>query len=348
MERNLFDRMAQEGFERVVAVHDRRSGLRGFIVLHDTTAGPAFGGVRRRTYRDEAEGLADCMRLARTMTWKCAMLDLPAGGGKACLLDSAAVDWEKGYEYLGKVIEEFGGSYYTGPDVGTTERELGWIARSTERVTRPGPDGPMELAESTAEGVFRGMGEALCFLDGEEDWPARRVVVQGLGEVGSRVARRLREAGARVVASEVREERALEVARELELELVNPRAEFEEPCDIFSPCALGGIVHDITLARLRCRVIAGAANNILARLDSGDHLHERGILYVPGILVSSGALLRGAIFHLEGTRLPVKVIGARIGKAVREILEVAGEVGDAPVRVALREAERRMRSRWET
>ena len=83
MEKNLFDRMAQEGFERVVAVHDRRSGLRGFIVLHDTSTGPAFGGVRRRTYRDEAEALADCMRLARTMTWKCAMLDLPAGAGKA-------------------------------------------------------------------------------------------------------------------------------------------------------------------------------------------------------------------------------------------------------------------------
>jgi len=348
MERNLFDRMAQEGFERVVAVQDRRSGLRGFIVLHDTTVGPAFGGVRRRTYRDEAEALADCMRLARAMTWKCAMLDLPAGGGKACLLDSAAVEWEGAYEALGRAVEDLGGSYYTGPDIGTGERELGWLARTTERVTRPGPDGPMELAESTAEGVFQGMAEALRFLDGEEDWPARRVVLQGLGEVGARVARRLREAGAKVIASEVREERALKMAHELDLELVNPRAEFDEPCDIFSPCAFGGILHDITLARLRCRVIAGAANNVLARLDSGDHLHERGILYVPDILVSSGALLRGAVFHLEGTRLPVAVIGKRIGQAVREILEVAGEVGDAPVRVAMREAERRVRARWDT
>ena len=347
MERNLFDRMAQEGFERVIALQDRSSGLRGFIVLHDTSAGPAFGGVRRRTYRDEAEALADCMRLARAMTWKCAMLGLPAGGGKACLMDSAAVEWESAYEALGRAVEEQGGSYYTGPDVGTGERELGWIARKTERVTRPGEDGPLKLAESTAEGVFQGMCEALRFLDGEEDWPARRVVLQGLGEVGVRVARRLREAGAKVIASEVREERAIEVARELELELVNPRAEFDEPCDIFSPCALGGILHDITLARLRCRVIAGAANNVLARLDSGDHLHERGILYVPDILVSSGALLRGAVFHLEGTRVPVEVIGKRIGQAVREILEVAGEVGDAPIRVAMREAERRVRARWE-
>ena len=119
MERNLFDRMAQEGFERVVAVQDRRSGLRGFIALHDTTAGPAFGGVRRRAYRDETEALADCMRLARTMTWKCAMLDLPAGGGKTCLLDSAAVEWESAFEGLGRVVEEVGGTYYTGPDIGT-------------------------------------------------------------------------------------------------------------------------------------------------------------------------------------------------------------------------------------
>jgi leucine dehydrogenase len=347
MEQNLFDRMAQEGFERVVALQDRRSGLRGFIVLHDTVAGPAFGGVRRRAYRDEAEALADCMRLARSMTWKCAMLDLPAGGAKTCLMDSAAVEWESAYEALGRVVEELGGKYYTGPDIGTSERELEWLSRTTTRVTRPGPDGPMELSEATAEGVFQGMVEALRSLDGEEDWPARRVVLQGLGEVGSRVARRLSEAGAKVIASEVREERALEVARELELELVNPRAEFDEPCDIFAPCALGGILHDITLARLRCRVIAGAANNVLARLDSGDDLHERGILYVPDILVSSGALLRGAVFHLEGTRLPVDVIGKRIGAAVREVLRVANEVGDAPIRVAMREAERRVRARWE-
>jgi leucine dehydrogenase len=347
MEQNLFDRMAQEGFERVVALQDRRSGLRGFIVLHDTVAGPAFGGVRRRAYRDEAEALADCMRLARSMTWKCAMLDLPAGGAKTCLMDSAAVEWESAYEALGRAVEELGGKYYTGPDIGTSERELEWLSRTTTRVTRPGPDGPMELSEATAEGVFQGMVEALRSLDGEEDWPARRVVLQGLGEVGSRVARRLSEAGAKVIASEVREERALEVARELELELVNPRAEFDEPCDIFAPCALGGILHDITLARLRCRVIAGAANNVLARLDSGDDLHERGILYVPDILVSSGALLRGAVFHLEGTRLPVDVIGKRIGAAVREVLRVANEVGDAPIRVAMREAERRVRARWE-
>ena len=347
MEQNLFDRMAQEGFERVVALQDRRSGLRGFIVLHDTVAGPAFGGVRRRAYRDEAEALADCMRLARSMTWKCAMLDLPAGGAKTCLMDSAAVEWESAYEALGRAVEELGGKYYTGPDIGTSERELEWLSRTTTRVTRPGSDGPMELSEATAEGVFQGMVEALRSLDGEEDWPARRVVLQGLGEVGSRVARRLSEAGAKVIASEVREERALEVARELELELVNPRAEFDEPCDIFAPCALGGILHDITLARLRCRVIAGAANNVLARLDSGDDLHERGILYVPDILVSSGALLRGAVFHLEGTRLPVDVIGKRIGAAVREVLRVANEVGDAPIRVAMREAERRVRARWE-
>lgn len=347
MEQNLFDHMAQEGFERVVALQDRRSGLRGFIVLHDTVAGPAFGGVRRRAYRDEAEALADCMRLARSMTWKCAMLDLPAGGAKTCLMDSAAVEWESAYEALGRAVEEMGGKYYTGPDIGTSERELEWLSRTTTRVTRPGPDGPMELSEATAEGVFQGMVEALRSLDGEEDWPARRVVLQGLGEVGSRVARRLSEAGAKVIASEVREERALEVARELELELVNPRAEFDEPCDIFAPCALGGILHDITLARLRCRVIAGAANNVLARLDSGDDLHERGILYVPDILVSSGALLRGAVFHLEGTRLPVDVIGKRIGAAVREVLRVANEVGDAPIRVAMREAERRVRARWE-
>ena len=339
------ERMAREGFEEVVAIQDRRSGVRGFLALHDGRLGPAFGGVRRSTYRSEAAALADCMRLALAMAHKCALADLPAGGGKLVLIERDGVDWEGAYEHVGALVERLGGRFRTGPDLGTSERELGWIARRTTHVTRPDADGPGELSESTAEGVFRGIGAALVHLDGAEDWPARRVVVQGLGEVGRRLAARLRAVGATVLASETDSERADKVARELDLELVEPSKEYDVPCDVLAPCALGGIVHDLTLARLRCRVLAGGANNVLARPQAGDRLRDRGVLYVPDVLVSSGALLRGALFVLEGRRVPVGEIGERIGAATGLLLAAAQDAGLAPGRFALEEARRRIRAR---
>lgn len=340
-----FERMERDGFEEVVALHDGPSGLRGFLALHDGRLGPAFGGVRRASYRSEAQALGDCLRLALAMAHKCALAELPAGGGKMVLLERRGVDWERAYERVGDLVQRLGGRFRTGPDAGTSARELGWIARRTEHVTRPDGEGPGELAEATAEGVFRGIGAALEHLDGDPDWPARRVVVQGLGEVGRRLAARLVEVGAQVLACEVVPERAEAVARELEIELVPPSREYELPCDVLAPCALGGIVHDLTLARLRCRVLAGGANNVLAHPQAGERLHGRGVLYVPDVLVSSGALVRGALFALEGRRVPVPEIGARIALATHSLLAAAKGAGASPARYALEEAERRIRAR---
>jgi leucine dehydrogenase len=186
------------------------------------------------------------------------------------------------------------------------------------------------------------MAAALRLLDGEEDWPRRTVVVQGLGEVGSRVARVLCERGARVLAAETDSERADEVAAQLELELIDPSSEFDPECDVFAPCALGGILHDLSLARLRCRVVAGGANNVLASPTHGDRLHDRGILYVPDFVINSGALIRGARFHLDGVREDVEEIGARIGRVAEEVLSMATDENQPPARVAIREAEQRI------
>lgn len=342
MEIHVLDAMAREGFEQMIALHDRHSGLRAFIGLHDTSAGPAFGGIRRWQYRDEREALRDCLRLAAAMSHKTALADLPAGGGKLVVLDLPGVDWERGYAYLGREVEQLRGRFYTGPDVGTGERELAWVARETGFVTRPDESGPGELAESTAVGVFAGMGTALRLLDGEADWPRRSVVVQGLGDVGERLARHLVQAGAAVIASDIDSARAERVADDLGIELVDPSHELDVECDVFSPCAMGGIVHDLSLARLRCRVVAGAANNILARPEHGDRLHERGILFVPDFIVNAGALIRGAIFHLEGCREPVERIGERVATATLAVLERAVHDGLPPARVAALEAEHRL------
>jgi len=345
MEIHVLDAMAREGFEQVIALHDRDSGLRAFLGLHDTSVGPAFGGIRRWHYRDEREALRDCLRLAAAMSHKTVLADLPAGGGKLVALELPGVDWEKGYAYLGREVERLGGRFYTGPDVGTGERELAWIAGETGFVTRPDASGPGELPEATAAGVVAGMEAALCLLDGKSDWSRRKVVVQGLGGVGERVARALVHAGAQVLGSDIDGNRAERVAEELGIELLDPSHELDVECDIFSPCALGGIVHDLSLARLRCRIIVGAANNILARPEHGDRLHERGILFVPDVIVNAGALIRGAIFHLEGRREPVRLIGERVGSAVHAVLERAVQEGRPPARVATLEAEERLTRR---
>jgi len=339
---HVLDAMAREGFEELLALHDRASGLRAFLAIHDTVRGPAFGGIRRWEYRGEREALVDCLRLSRAMTHKCALADLPAGGAKVVVLDGGDVDWPAAYAHLGEVVERMGGRFYTGPDVGTGDEELGTMSRHTRYVTDPGPEGPGELAESTAEGVFRSIEACLEHLDGEADWGRRRVVVQGLGAVGASLARRLVEQGTCVLGADLDEGLAQDVCAQLGLEALDPTAVVDTECDVFAPCALGGILHDVTLGRLAARVVAGGANNVLAEPLHGDRLHERGVLVAPDFVVNCGALIRGTLFHLEGRREPVERIGARIKEIVSDVLARAREAQAPPSRVAVRIADERI------
>ncbi|MBL8861404.1 MAG: amino acid dehydrogenase [Planctomycetes bacterium] len=339
MATHILDAMSREGFEEVLAVHDARSGLRAFLAIHDSSAGPAFGGVRRWAYEDEDGALRDALRLARAMTYKCALAGLPAGGAKMTILDRGGLDLPAAYRAVGDLAERLAGRWCAGPDVGTGEAELRALAARTRHATDPGPSGPGELVESTVEGVFRGLLAALEHLDGEADLPRRSIVVQGLGEVGAGLARRLVARGARVRASDLDSARARAISHELEIELVDPATEFDQRCDVFAPCALGGILHDLSIARLRCRVVAGGANNVLARHAHGERLHERGILFAPDFVLNAGALVRGALFHLEGRREPVAAIGDRVAATTARILDRARAEGWAPSRVAIEEAE---------
>lgn len=338
----LLHAMTSAGFEEVIAVCDPSSGLRAYIGLHDTTRGPAFGGVRRIPYREEGAALSDCLRLARAMTHKCIWAELPAGGAKTVLLDHPDLDRQAAYRALGRAVERLAGRYYSGPDVGTGDDELEWLCEGTRYATRPDADGPRELAEATAEGVFAGIATALRHVDQDTDWAQRRVVVQGLGAVGERLARRLVEVGAHVIASDVDAERAASCGKELELELIDPGEELSVECDVFSPNALGGVIHDLSIERLRSRIIAGGANNVLSSAVHARRLSERGVLFLPDFVINSGALIRGAHFHLEGVRVPLHEIGLRVSNATAKLLELSGEFGTSPAETALQEAERRL------
>ena len=342
---HVLDTMARLGFEEVLCLNDRQSGLRGFLAIHDTSAGPAFGGVRRMEYRDEEEALTDCLRLSQGMSHKCVLAGLPAGGAKIVLLGREGVDWPAAYRALGKTVERLAGRLDTGPDVGTGQDELGWMVPETAFVTDPGPAGPGLLGESTSEGVFAAMEQVLLHLDGTVDWTQLSVVIQGLGVVGLGLARRLVGLGAKVLASEISPERAEAAQKELGLELLPPESGIGVECDVFAPCALGGILHDLSVERLRCRAVVGGANNVLARSLHGDRLHERGILYVPDFLANAGALIRGTLFHLEGIRLAPEEIGLRVAESVRDVLVQARDTSQAPARVAIEIAEDRLAGR---
>jgi glutamate dehydrogenase/leucine dehydrogenase len=337
-----FEHLERGGFEELTAFADPRSGARAVLAVHSTRLGPAFGGIRRWKYLDETGAARDALRLARAMTHKCALAGVPAGGAKLVILDRPGADLQAVYRFVGELVERRGGRFFTGPDVGTGPRELAAVRSRTRFVTDPGPKGPGELGASTAAGVVSGIEAALRHLDGAADWERRTVVVQGLGEVGARVARELRRRGARVLAADVDAERAAEAARDDDLELIDAAAQLDVPCDVFAPCALGGIVHDLTLLRARCRVLAGAANNVLVAPEHGDRLHERGVLYVPDVAINSGALIRGATFQLTGERLAVEQIAARVGEVVASVLRQAAAEKLPPARVAEREAELRV------
>jgi len=186
------------------------------------------------------------------------------------------------------------------------------------------------------------MASALRLLDGAEDWERRTVVLQGLGRVGLKMAKRLRDLQVRVLATDVDADRLARAQHELGIEPLEAGAEFGVSCDIFSPCAMGGILHDVTISRLDTRVVCGASNNPLARSEHGQRLHEREVLYVPDYVVNAGAVMRGAEYHLKGRGTPLEEIEVRIGKLAADILREASEENRSPVEVAEREAVRRL------
>ncbi len=319
-------------FEQIQVLRDPEIGFLGFIVIHDSRRGPAFGGIRRWSYLTPEEALEDCLRLAQAMTLKCAIHGIPGGGGKAVILQQPGLDRQAAYRLLGRYLQHMGGRFYTGPDFGTEAGDLEAVASTTEFVAAPGPEGPGNLAEPTALGVFAGI-RALATRLGAVDLADLRIAVQGLGEVGQRLARMLHQAGARLLLADVQQDRATDLGRELDAQVVDTREILSMACDIYAPCAMGGVIHRESLPTLRARAVAGAANNVLASPEQGRELHRRGILYAPDFVINSGALVHGALFQVEG-RTPPPARIERIGELVGEILDRAAAQNRPPEQLA--------------
>lgn len=295
---SIFDLMDEHGHEEVVLCFDRTTDLKAIIAIHDTTLGPALGGTRMWDYATEDEAVKDALRLSRSMTYQAAVADCDTGGGKAVLWGNPLRHKSEAYfRAFGRFVEGLMGRFVTYGDLGTDEKDLRYIQRETKQVAPfvASGEGDTDGAKVTAYGVFWGMKACCKMVYGVSSLKDRRVVIQGTGEVGTHLARYLDQEGASLVISDIVYDAMKRVQDEIpSAEIVHPDKVFGCDCDVFSPCALGGVIDYKTLKKLRCKIIAGGAYNVLESDVLGDLLHKKGILYAPDFVLSAGELFQSA------------------------------------------------------
>ena len=288
----LFDTIASMGHEQLVICNDTSAGYRGIIAIHSTTLGPALGGTRFWQYASDEEAIIDALRLARGMTYKNAVAGLNLGGGKSVIIgNNRTSDREMIFRAHGRFVESLGGRYITAEDVGTSTADMDFVHMETKNVSglagRSGDPSPV-----TAHGVFRSIQASAKARWGSDDLSTRTVSVQGCGHVGYYLAKELHGAGAKLVVTDIDQERVKQVVNEFGAKGVAPDEIYGVQADIFAPCALGAIINDKTIPQLKVEIVDGAANNVL--LDAEKHgvaLEQRGILYAPDYVANAGGVI---------------------------------------------------------
>lgn len=324
--------MVGAGHEQVVYCHDAASGLRGIIAIHNTTLGPALGGIRMRPYPTEAEALEDVLRLARAMTFKSALAGLDLGGGKSVIIGGPDQKNEALFRAMGRFIHSLGGRYIAATDVGTTVDDLTYVRSETPHVTGLPEEwgGLGDTSVLTGLTVYLGMKAGAEAVWGSDSLAGKRVVVQGAGKVGRYLMGHLREEGADILVADVSGAAAGYAAEHLGARVVPAEDVLDIDCDILSPNALGGVFDDQTIPRVHCPLICGGANNQLAEPRHGATLHQRGILYVPDYVVNSGGVI-SAFCEVHGApRARAEHMAERVGETTRRVLARARQEGIAP------------------
>lgn len=334
--------------ERVTTVTGPRSGLRITVALHSSALGPALGGCRLWTYDRWLDGVADAMRLAQAMTMKNALADIGAGGGKAviALPPGHALDAAQRRDALldlGDLVESFGGAYITTEDVGVTEHDMAVVRERTQHVVGlPAADGGAgEPAAGTALGVFVSIEQVLLSLFGSADIAGRSFVISGLGQVGSRLARRLAEAGAVLTVTDINPS-ALALADQLGATWIEADAAVATPADVFVPAGLGGILTAPVIEQLPVRAVCGPANNPLAERAGADALATRGIVYAPDYVVNAGGVIHLALTGRGDSPAEVEQRIRAIGGTLSDVFGLAALEGITPLDAADRIAHARV------
>ncbi|MDQ0417324.1 leucine dehydrogenase [Croceifilum oryzae] len=343
----LFDYMEKYDYEQVVVCQDKNSGLKAIIAIHDTTLGPALGGLRMWTYASEEEAFEDALRLARGMTYKAAAAGLNLGGGKTVLIGDPKKDKsEELFRSLGRYIEGLNGRYITAEDVGTNVEDMDLIHLETKYVTGISPafGSSGNPSPVTAFGVYKGMKAAAKEAFGSDSLDGLVVAVQGVGNVAYSMCEYLHKENVKLIVTDINEENVQRAVNDFGAIRVSPEEIYDVECDIFAPCALGGIINDNTIERLKCKVVAGSANNQLREDRHGDMLDARGMVYAPDYVINAGGLINVAdeLLGYNPERAMKKVEG--IYDNILRVFEIAKRDGIPSYQAADRMAEERIAS----
>lgn len=339
--------MAEHGHEQLVVCSEPSVGLRAFIAIHDTTLGPAVGGLRIWPYKNEDEAILDALRLSQAMSYKSAAAELPLGGGKGVIIADPKVDKSEALlRAYARHVDSLGGRYLTTTDVGSTTRDLEYIAMETKFVTGlpTTVGGSGDTSVLTGLGVYMGMRACAKAAWGSNSLDGKTVAMQGFGKVARYTAKHLLEDGASLVATDINEE-ATSKAEEMGAMVVGSDDIYDVSCDIFSPCALGGVLNGRTIPQLKCRIVAGGANNQLLDDEAGTELHRRGILYAPDYIINAGGIINVSC-EMNGTYSLARAteMTERIYETMERVLHISSRDEVPTAQAADRLAEGRIRS----
>lgn len=321
---SAFEHPSFDEHEYVLYANDPKTGLKAIIAVHSTARGPATGGCRLWKYPDSTEALQDVLRLSKGMSYKNAMADLPLGGGKSVIMRPEG-EWDRDalFQAFGRAIETLNGRYISAEDVGVGPDDMMNIHKETDYVVGL-PEGKAASGDpspTTAKGVFKGLKVCVRHAYDRDDLQGVRIAVQGVGHVGEYLCGHLHEAGAELVITDVDEEALQRVAEKYGARIVKPDAIYDQDVDVFAPCALGGVINPETVDRLKGKVVAGAANNVLATPDMGEALRSRGILFAPDYVINAGGIINVA-GEVKGEYDPAWVAAKveTLGETVAEVI----------------------------
>ena len=320
---SVFDNSEYDNHEQVLFCRDEDADLFAIIAIHDTTLGPAAGGCRMWPYASVDDAVTDVLRLSQAMSYKNALADLPLGGGKSVIIGDPNKDKnEKLLTCFAGFVQGLGGQYYTAEDIGIGINDVEVVAKASDYVFGLATTG--DPSPFTARGCFEGIRAAVKHKLGRDSLEGLKVAVQGIGNVGRYVCKNLQEAGAELIVADVNPEAVAYAVENFGSEAVTPEEIYAQDVDIFSPCAMGGILNDDTVPQLKASIVAGVANNQLAEARHGRVLHNRGILYAPDYVINAGGMLNasGDIFgQYDVDQVTERVTG--LYDATLRIFEVA-------------------------
>ena len=338
-------RMAEQGFEEVTLVHDAETGLKAAIAIHSTARGPALGGTRMWPYLNEEAAVDDVMCLARGMSYKSAAAELPLGGGKGVIIGDPCRDKSEAlFRAYGRFVERMNGRFITAADMGTEEYDLDCVRMETEHVI--GGSALGSPSPFTAFGTWKGIKACAEEVFGSSSLEGLTIAVQGIGSVGHALCVHLASEGARIIAADLDEKKTKEAGQLWNARVVSPEEIVRQKCDIFSPCGGGGVINSESVGLLNCRIVAGAANNVLKEDKYGSVLKERGILYAPDYIINAGGIIfveysrQGNKNHAE-----IKDIISRIEVRLKEIFRRSRDQNLLPQEVADLFAEEKLREK---